>query len=103
MENDILKLIHKYKQMKRTEPHEYFIALDAVIADFNELLKFNQKTLIIAFVQGAQWWEYKSTETTMWQSDVLLAEEEAARRLSNDTLGKTVEEIANENAKDKTE
>lgn len=42
MENEIRKLIHKYKQMKRTEPYEDCIALDAVIADFNELLEYKQ-------------------------------------------------------------
>ena len=63
----------------------------------------SDKSLIIAFVQGAKWWEYHSTKFTMWQSDMLLAEEEAVRKLKGGTLGKTFEEIINENAKNKTE
>jgi len=35
---------------------------------------------MIAFVQGAAWWEYHRAGATMWQSDRKLAEEEAARR-----------------------
>lgn len=58
--------------------------------------------LIIAFIQGAQWWEYHKTKFTMWQSDQCIAEKEAMSRLLNDTLGKTIEEIVNENAKNKT-
>jgi len=33
-----------------------------------------------AFVEGAKWWEYKSTGATMWQSDVRAAEAEAEMR-----------------------
>ena len=44
--------------------------------------------LIIAFVQGAQWWEYESTKFTMWQSDRNKAELEAIKRVENKTLGK---------------
>ena len=43
--------------------------------------------LLIAFVQGAAWWEYHQTKATMWQSDRRLAEEEATRREQNGTLG----------------
>ena len=43
--------------------------------------------LLIAFVQGAAWWEYHQTKATMWQSDRRLAEEEATRREENGTLG----------------
>ena len=45
--------------------------------------------LIIAFVQGAQWWEYHKTSATMWASDRDQAEGEAKIRLSNGTLGKS--------------
>ena len=44
--------------------------------------------LIIAFAQGAQWWEYFSRGATMWNDDRRLAEEEAERRLANGTLGR---------------
>lgn len=44
--------------------------------------------LIIAFVQGARWWEYHKEGATMWQSDQRLAEGEALKRLENRTLGK---------------
>jgi len=44
-------------------------------------------SLVIAFVQGAAWWEYHQTKATIWQSDRRLAEEEAARREQNGTLG----------------
>lgn len=43
--------------------------------------------ILIAFVQGAAWWEYHQTKATMWQSDRRLAEEEAMRREENGTLG----------------
>jgi len=33
-----------------------------------------------AFVAGAKWWEYHSTEFTMWPSDQRLAEREAEKR-----------------------
>ena len=43
--------------------------------------------LLIAFVQGAQWWEWHKTGATMWQSDRDLAERQAEERLKNETLG----------------
>jgi hypothetical protein len=46
-------------------------------------------TLIVAFVQGAQWWEYHKTGATMWASDRDQAEGEAEKRVSNGTLGKS--------------
>jgi len=45
------------------------------------------ESLNVAFVQGASWWEYHQAKATMWQSDRRLAEEEAARREQNGTLG----------------
>lgn len=33
-----------------------------------------------AFVDGAKWWEFTSTDGTMWQSDQRKAEDEAVRR-----------------------
>lgn len=33
-----------------------------------------------AFVKGAKWWEWVSTDATMWQSDQQRAEEEAEKR-----------------------
>ena len=44
--------------------------------------------LIIAFVQGAQWWEWNKEQATMWSSDRDKAETEAVRRSTNGTLGK---------------
>jgi hypothetical protein len=44
--------------------------------------------LIIAFVQGAKWWEWHKENATMWQGDQRLAEEEALKREKNGTLGK---------------
>ena len=46
--------------------------------------------LLIAFVQGAQWWEYYTTGATMWRSDQDLAERQAEERLKNETLGTRV-------------
>ena len=45
--------------------------------------------LIVAFVQGAQWWEYHKTGATMWASDRDQAEGEAEVRAANGTLGKS--------------
>ena len=44
--------------------------------------------LIIAFVQGAHWWEHRKTGATMWASDRDIAEAEAKTRTANGTLGK---------------
>jgi len=46
-----------------------------------------RKQLIVAFVQGAQWWEFRQTRGTMWASDRNLAEAEAMLRQRNGTLG----------------
>ncbi len=48
-----------------------------------------QDALIVAFVQGAQWWEYHKTGATMWPSDRDQAEGEAETRAANGTLGKS--------------
>jgi hypothetical protein len=45
--------------------------------------------LIIAFVQGAQSWEYEKTRATMWPSDRNMMEKIATERLLNGTLGKS--------------
>lgn len=47
----------------------------------------NNEQLLIAFVQGAKWWEYITQEATMWQSDQDRALLEANRRLASGTLG----------------
>lgn len=52
----------------------------------NEVLSGEQK-LIIAFVQGAKWWEYQKKNATMWQSDQSLAETKAREMLENGRLG----------------
>jgi len=44
--------------------------------------------LQIAFVQGAAWWEERSTGGTMWASDRDDAEAEAFAKMCNGTLGK---------------
>ena len=106
MENEIKKLIEKYADKRTEEPLHYFEWI-VFIEDLQSLQKLYksqcEKSLVIAFVQGASWWEYHKTKATMWMSDKNLAEEEAVSRLINDTLGKTVEEIINENAKNKIE
>jgi len=33
-----------------------------------------------AFVAGAKWWEFESTGFTMWDSDIIDAEDEAVKR-----------------------
>lgn len=50
----------------------------------------SKDALIVAFVQGAKWWEYHSRGATMWQSDQRLAEEEAKRREERQTLGRAL-------------
>lgn len=47
----------------------------------------NHDILIMSFVQGARWWEYRQTGATMWQSDQIEAEAEAEKRWENGTLG----------------
>jgi len=48
-----------------------------------------QKTaLIIAFIQGAQWWEWTIHNATMWPSDRDRAAAEAEDRLKKGVLGK---------------
>lgn len=48
---------------------------------------------VIAFIQGAKWWEHRRTNATMWQSDQNLAAMEAERRLSAGSLGVTLDQI----------
>ncbi len=45
--------------------------------------------LIVAFVQGAQWWEWRKTGATMWASDRNEAEYVAEIKASTGTLGKS--------------
>lgn len=45
------------------------------------------RALVIAFIQGAAWWEYQKEGATMWQSDKRLAMEAAEARAANGTLG----------------
>ena len=42
--------------------------------------EITEHDLIIAFVRGAQWWEFHRTGATMWPSDRDIAEAEAAKR-----------------------
>ena len=57
--------------------------------------------LIVAFVQGAQWWEYHKTGATMWGSDRDQAECEAETRVANGTLGKSPNVAAERSGGDK--
>ena len=47
--------------------------------------------LIIAFVQGAQWWEWYKEGATMWPTDRDTAGRRAEECLKNGTLGKPVQ------------
>ena len=51
--------------------------------------KVTPSPLVIAFVQGAQWWAHHLAGRTMWASDRDQAEAEAEIRAANGTLGKT--------------
>ena len=44
---------------------------------------------IVAFVQGAMWWEYEKTGATMWPSDRDHAEAKAEYMAMTGTLGKS--------------
>lgn len=54
-------------------------------------MAIDKESLLIAFVQGAKWWEWQSRGATMWQNDQALALKEAERKLEEDTLGKEKE------------
>ncbi len=54
----------------------------------------NKEQLILAFIQGAAWWEFQSTKATMWASDKKKARETAEQRFKDKILGKTDNEIA---------
>ena len=45
--------------------------------------------LIVAFVQGAQWWEHHKTGATMWASDRNEAEAAACFKAMDGTLGES--------------
>jgi len=64
------------------------VDINATPASITEAKWFTD-ALIIAFVQGAQWWEWNKQKATMWASDRDLAENEARARLKNATLGKS--------------
>ena len=61
--------------------------------------KIKITSLEIAFVQGAKWWEFKSTRGTMWQSDQRVTEAEALIRIQNGTLGKLPKHIKDDEEK----
>lgn len=46
-----------------------------------------EHALVIAFVQGAQFWEFYKENATMWNSDKQICEDEAMARLDEGTLG----------------
>lgn len=54
--------------------------------DADEASRFDA-ALVVAFIQGAKWWEHNKTGATMWQSDQNLAEVEALKRAELHTLG----------------
>jgi len=54
----------------------------------------SEEALVIAFVQGAKWWEWYKECATMWPSDRDLAEAAAQARLNDGTLGKKVNPTA---------
>lgn len=43
--------------------------------------------LIIAFLQGAKWWEFRKSNATMWQSDQALAVQKAIDMKAEGRLG----------------
>jgi len=49
--------------------------------------------LVVAFIQGARWWEWKTTGATMWQSDQDEDLKEAEEREKHRTLGKPLVEV----------
>ena len=59
-----------------------------ILGMMTDTIKELQQALIVAFIQGAKWWEWHKEGATMWQSDQLLAEEEALKRERNKTLGR---------------
>ena len=48
--------------------------------------------LVIAFVQGAKWWEWTSRNATMWRSNQHEAACRAEKMLAEGTLGFTIEQ-----------
>lgn len=49
-----------------------------------------------AFVAGASWWEWHSTDFTMWPSDRTLAEEEAEKRYGSQIADRLRKEVGGE-------
>ena len=58
-----------------------------MMKDISALLDIIDTVRIVAFIQGAKFWEERSSGGTMWQADQILTEEEARRKLKNKTLG----------------
>lgn len=48
---------------------------------------YTEEEMLIAFVQGAKWWEGVTTGATMWQEDQNDAYKEAQRKLADGKLG----------------
>jgi hypothetical protein len=64
---------------------------DFTMEDSTQLLNLVEdlgQEKVVAFVQGAKWWEFTSTGGTMWQSDQEKAWEVAHSKALSDTLGK---------------
>ena len=55
-------------------------------------MSISEKRLMIAFIQGAKWWEWKKTGGTMWPSDEDVAGSEAAKLIKAGHLGETYDE-----------
>ncbi len=61
----------------------------SMVENIKEFLEENRR-LVEAFIQGAQFWEYKQTGATMWASDrELIVREEAIRRFMPTKLEQT--------------
>jgi len=52
-----------------------------------QVVRSVRESLVRAFVQGAKWWEWTSTDFTMWQSDQQRAHDEATEMLEKGMLG----------------
>lgn len=91
MKNKYIDLVKALKDRWNAEA-DGFNQWDNISEEEKTEIIDSAERLIVAFMQGANHWEYIKEGATMWPSDRDSVEREAIERLKNGTLGKSVEE-----------
>jgi len=92
LSNDNAMVIIEYlKSMIRLNSGNEAFAMDLEVNKIGDNNPEKIDPLVIAFLQGAKYWEYEKEKATMWQSDQTKVLQEGTERLKNGQLGKYIE------------